>query len=233
MNFLAHFQLAHYRADQLDHHLGAQLSGAFLADFIRGPLSALHPIAGDIDYGSPYWQTIEAIHVHRRIDSLTDQHPHTKMAKRLYPTHLRRYAPLLVDVFYDYILASRFSDYQLKPIHYPQDSHQLERFAQTVYKTLLKTIDTTDMHLLWNNNALFALDRMSSQDWLTNYAKLSGIQKTLRGLSKRLSRPVQLSESMNYFVQHEMQHERHFRALWQQLTTDILNLSYPHRPKRN
>lgn len=86
MNYLAHL------------HLGGpgreQLLGSLYGDFVKGPLQGL------------YDPRIEAaIALHRRIDMYTDRHPLVDIALSRFSTVRRRYAGIVLDVFFDHCLA--------------------------------------------------------------------------------------------------------------------------------
>ncbi|TEL14247.1 DUF479 domain-containing protein [Pseudomonas aeruginosa] len=86
MNYLAHL------------HLGgpqpAQLLGSLYGDFVKGRLQGQWP--DEIE---------RAIQLHRRIDAFTDSHPLVHAAKRRFPLERRRFAGVLLDVFFDHCLA--------------------------------------------------------------------------------------------------------------------------------
>ncbi len=108
MNYLAHL------------HLGgpqpAQLLGSLYGDFVKGRLQGQWP--GEIE---------RAIQLHRRIDAFTDSHPLVHAAKRRFPLERRRFAGVLLDVFFDHCLARDWNDYADEP---------LPQFVERVYGTL-------------------------------------------------------------------------------------------------
>jgi len=92
MNYLAHL----YLADRA----GADLAGAVLGDFVRGP---------DMTRFAP--AVAHSIRLHRRIDTLTDQHPLVLGAMSRFEAGPRRYAPIILDVLWDYVLATDWPRY--------------------------------------------------------------------------------------------------------------------------
>ena len=86
LNYLAHIYLASYSDDAM--------LGALMGDFVK-------PHAG-LDFPA---ETEAEIITHRKIDCFTDSHPIVLEAKRLFATRSRRYAGILLDVFYDHLLA--------------------------------------------------------------------------------------------------------------------------------
>jgi acyl carrier protein phosphodiesterase len=98
MNHLAHVLLAgDDEALQL---------GGMLGDFVRGqPDPALFPAP-----------VIRGIRLHRAIDSYTDGHPEVLAAKASLPPPYRRYAGILLDMWFDHLLARDFSHWSAQPL---------------------------------------------------------------------------------------------------------------------
>lgn len=153
MNFLAHLHLSG-DYPQL-------LVGNFIADFLKGRLH--HVLPEGIERG---------IRLHRAIDSFTDKHPIVRQGtKRLHKSY-GKYAPVVIDVFYDHFLAKNWLAFH---------EQSLPVFAQDTYQTL-------QTHYEWlPPKVRLLLPQMISQDWLSNYAVFYGIEKALEGLSKRAS----------------------------------------------
>src|SRR5690606_18079231 len=108
MNFLAHLFLSFD-----DEHL---LVGNFIADDIAN--QEVKTLPESIQKG---------VVLHRKIDSFTDKHPKVlESARFLYPLH-SKYAPVLLDVFYDFLLANNWEKYAEEPF---------EVFVQKTYLTL-------------------------------------------------------------------------------------------------
>ena len=97
MNHLAHVFLAGPDTD-------LQLGG-LLADFWRG--------APD-----PAWRTAvrTGVALHRKIDSYTDGHPVVVRLRDCFEPPFRRYAGILLDIYFDHALARRWSAYSSEPI---------------------------------------------------------------------------------------------------------------------
>jgi acyl carrier protein phosphodiesterase len=92
MNHLAHVFLAGPDAD-------LQLGG-LLADFRRG--------APD-----PAWRVgvRDGVALHRNIDSYTDSHAVVARLRGLFDPPWRRFAGILIDIYFDHVLARHWSDY--------------------------------------------------------------------------------------------------------------------------
>ena len=95
MNHLAHFVLSGNDADLA--------IGNFVADFITN--RQLPHFTEGVQRG---------IWLHREIDAFTDAHPIVKQStKRLHPFH-HKYSPVIVDVYYDFLLAKNWDKFQTK-----------------------------------------------------------------------------------------------------------------------
>jgi acyl carrier protein phosphodiesterase len=154
MNYLAHLYLAGDAPEAI--------VGNLMGDFVKG--SAL----------SEYSEPIRAgIRLHRRIDAFTDAHPVVAGSRRLIGPEHRRYAGVLVDIFYDHFLARSWAAYSSVP---------LPEFAARVYQ-VLRTHD----RLLPDRLRRVAAS-MSANDWLGSYAEVVGIEAALARAARRLTR---------------------------------------------
>lgn len=154
MNYLAHI----YLAKQSDE----AMLGALLGDFVK------------LDISGKYSREVEQeILMHRMVDAFTDTHRVIKQAKQCMPEARRRYAGILLDVFYDHMLATRWPSYSAMPIH---------EFTRRFYAALTK-----HEHILPENLAAI-VPRMIAQDWLSSYQDFSGVEQAIHRISQRLSR---------------------------------------------
>src|SRR5262245_27969290 len=97
MNWLAHLLLSEPTS--------AFRIGSLLPDFVRPPLLAGLPI--DFQRG---------IECHRRIDAFTDAHPIVRRSVGRFVPPYRRFAGILVDVFYDHFLARDWTAHASIPL---------------------------------------------------------------------------------------------------------------------
>jgi acyl carrier protein phosphodiesterase len=161
MNYLAHLQLGG--------DAPAQLLGSLYGDFVKGPLAGRWP--ADIE---------AAIRLHRRIDVFTDSHPLQLQSRARFPIERRRYAGILLDIFFDHCLALNWADYVGEP---------LPSFTGRVYRVLAAE------PALPERLALIA-PHMAAQDWLGSYADFRVLERVLLGMQRRLSRPEGLNGAM-------------------------------------
>ena len=155
MNFLAHVYLS------CDHE--ELLIGNFIADFIRN--RDLAELPAGIRQG---------VELHRQIDTYTDQHAIVKRGThRLQPRH-GKYAPVLLDIFYDYLLTDFWDQYSGEP---------LAEFTQNVYEVLEKWMDIMPKKLQTQ------LPGMIAGDWLSHYGHVDGLEFVLKKMDQRTSFP--------------------------------------------
>ena len=159
MNHLAHFLLA--PSDD------AARMGTLLGDFVRGTDLTAWPI-----------EVESAIRLHRRVDSITDTHPAVSAAKQVADPALRRYAGILLDVFFDHILIAQWNDWHDTP---------LEVYCADVYASLARSAAAMPPPA-----RALAL-RMGQYDILRSCSTRAGVAHVLERISTRLSRPVALA----------------------------------------
>lgn len=155
MNFLAHLFLGSREPEQA--------LGSLLGDFVRGPVQRL-----DLPQG-----VREGIWLHRRIDSFTDAHPLVCRSRERVSPQRRRYAGIMIDMFYDHLLARHWQSFSDQP---------LEQFTQEIYALLL------EQQSIIPERAWPTIRRMAEHDWLSSYARLSSLHLALDNISLRLKR---------------------------------------------
>lgn len=152
MNYLAHLFLAEENDE-------AKL-GALLGDFVKGTII------------NKYTEKTEReIQIHRKIDFYTDNHSIVKDAKELLSVEIRKYGNIILDVFYDHMLAQRWQDYS---------KISLENFTKQIYSILLRNID------ILPDKLRDIVPIMIEQNWLTSYQEFSGFEMAIARISKRL-----------------------------------------------
>jgi acyl carrier protein phosphodiesterase len=190
MNYLAHTLLSHQSAEAI--------LGAVLGDFVKGPLGADYPPA-----------VRDAIGLHRAVDRYTDAHPVVLSSRRLVSDARRRFAPIMVDVFYDHFLARHWSDYCDVPLH---------RFAHQVYEVLQAHRAVVPERLQR------VAPRMAADDWLNAYAEVAGMQAAINGIARRLHRfrrAAVLHGGADELIQHYAAFERDFRLFFPELRRHV------------
>jgi acyl carrier protein phosphodiesterase len=193
VNYLAHAYLADLTR--------TSLAGSFFGDFVRGPLDGRLP--ADIE---------QAVRLHRRIDSFTDSHPRVLALKQRTAPPYRRYAGILLDVFFDHFLARHWSDCH----------HQtLDAFARNFYSDL-----DDRLHLL-GDGLRDHLVYMRKYNLLGSYREIGGIEHALAGLSTRLSRQNPLAQGGCLLRSRYLELETAFHGLLPDLVRFARSASTP------
>ncbi len=154
MNFLAHFHLAWPEP--------GLVAGALEGDYLKGPLRGQRP--ADIEAG---------VRLHRAIDAYTDSHPVMEDLRQAFPTHLRRYAGILIDISFDHYLSLAWSRYHRQP---------LPDFALAVYSVL------EHRHDQLGAGAQRMARRLVEYDILTCYHRWDAVTGTAERIGERLRR---------------------------------------------
>ncbi|KYN90737.1 ACP phosphodiesterase [Vibrio cidicii] len=190
MNFLAHLHLAQFA--------GSNLLGNLLGDFVKGDPYPHYPKA-----------IADGIRLHRLIDSFTDQHDLLSECKMRFPTQLRRFAPIALDVFWDHCLASHWSDY------HPQTLADFVAFAQRAVNDAPQ-VALPDRFVLVN-------DKIWSGRWLQSYQSMQNIEFALLRMSQRSPRMTPLSESGMTLARHYPFFVEQFAHFYPEVMTYALN----------
>jgi acyl carrier protein phosphodiesterase len=167
MNFLAHL----YLSDDTP----AAMAGNLLADFVKGPDVASLP--ADIQAG---------IRHHRRVDAFTDRHPLVQRSITRVGRRWGWFSGILIDVYYDHILAADWDRYSQTP---------LRAFADHAHRSILSVADVVPP--VARDYAF----RLVGSDRLVRYADPAGVEEALARLSVRIAermptRAVQLHGAM-------------------------------------
>ena len=187
MNFLAHAFLSRSSPELL--------IGGLLGDFVKGR-ERLQQYSLAVCAG---------IHLHRAIDRYTDAHAIVHASCALISPARRRFAAILVDVFYDHFLARHWQRYADLP---------LEEFTQQVYSTLLPHIASYPERLQR------ILPRMAADDWLASYAEIESVDAALHAIARRFQRyprAVVLADGVQELLHHYAAFEQHFLDFFPEL----------------
>lgn len=148
----------------------------------------------------------EGIECHRSIDAFTDAHPVVRRsAQRILPPH-RRYAPILVDIFYDHFLSVKWTQ------HWPQP---LDEFLQEIYGSF----DEYRNQLPGVTGSV--LQRMRAENWLGSYGEIAGVRLTLERVARRLRRPVPLGDAVVELERNYAELESDFAEFFPELRAHV------------
>lgn len=192
MNFLAH----QYLSFQQEH---LQIGNLF----------------GEIVRGKDYLDFSEGLQkgilLHRHIDTFTDAHPMVKESSKKFHQHYGKYAPVIVDVVYDYFLIKNWSKYS---------EQAFEEFVSSCYDLFRKHFDDFPSPLQ------LIIDHLLKYDWFHNYTHIDGIKKTLDGISQRSKFKNYMGQADREIILYENELNEEFNAFFPdiiQSCSDFLN----------
>ena len=151
MNYLAHLFLAGTDPEII--------LGNFIADHVKG--SDVLKYSDKIRKG---------ISMHRAIDTFTDQHPVVKQSIMRLRADFRKYAGVIVDMYYDHYLSAHWDEYS------DQDLPDFTKTRYDILNTFLSVIPARSARLLYY---------MEKQNWLLSYGSFEGMQQAFNGMSRR------------------------------------------------
>lgn len=117
-------------------------------------------------------EVVDGILMHRAVDAFTDRHPAFQRARLLLALERRRFAGVLVDVFYDHFLSLQWERWM--------GNTPRRGFIDRFYRDLqgfgqIEEVD--DMPEI--------ATRMAEQDWLGGYVALDGVALTIARIASR------------------------------------------------
>lgn len=183
MNFLAHLFLSGSNDDWM--------VGNYLGDFLnkRQIISLQEEVRRGVE-------------LHRLIDSFTDTHPEVEKACGICRSKHRKYAPILVDIYFDYLLSKNWNRFSAVP---------LRTFADQAYRVLLQAAPT------FPKATMDQTRRMIAGDWLMSYGKYQGLEFVMNKLKNRVSKPDQLNDAVETMKEHEKKLNEYFMSFFPDL----------------
>lgn len=183
MNFLAHLYLSGNN-EQI-------IFGNFLGDFIKG--KQYQQFEEDIQKG---------ILLHRFIDYFADNHKISKESRKYVRKNYRKYAGIVIDVFYDHFLAKNFEKYSTVP---------LNQFAKNAHLIIDENYKLLPINI--QNKIPFIIRK----ERLISYKNISGIKKSLFLMGQFTSLPNEssfaISQLKNNYNQLQLQFEEFFHDI--------------------
>lgn len=178
VNHLAHARLA--APDE------ALMFGGLIADFLRGAIDPSLP---------PRVQ--DGVRLHRAIDRYTDAHPEVAAARALFEPPLRRYAGVVLDLWFDHLLARDWNRYGVGA---------LEDFSREVQRLLVARETQTPPRMQGFVRYLLANDLPRA------YVERATMQRVFEGVSHRIARANPLADALAGIESCEAAIRRHFDA---------------------
>ena len=165
--------------------------GNFIADHIKGSQYKTYP--EDIQKG---------ILLHRQIDSFTDAHEIARKSKRRLHEQYGLYKGIIIDIFYDHMLAKNWSQYS---------KLELSDYTKDFYAQL------TDHDAFLPEKIKYMSAYMIPQDWLLSYAEKQGIQKVLEGMDRRTGGTSKMDLAILDLEENYDEFESDFKVFFEEL----------------
>lgn len=183
VNYLAHL----YLAGPTD----ASRIGNLLGDFVKGTPESL--------VGQYPAEVIDGIMMHRHLDRFTDEHEAFLKARSLLARERRRFAGIVVDIFFDHFLTQHWEKFSEQP---------LPEFIEEMYTTL-------ERHPEWLSPELArVMPRIREENWLHSYGTIEGLALTLERISHRSPRTAPIRESTDDLVANYQSFDRAFHEFF-------------------
>lgn len=180
MNFLAHAYLSGN-----DENL---LLGNFIADSIKG--IQLNRYDAAIQRG---------VLLHRAIDHFTDTHKEVKTAVTIMQPQFRKYAPVVLDIYFDHFLARKWNNYSEISLH---------SFAWKVYQIMIKRFEQLPVR------SRRILPWMITQNWLAGYGKYHDLERVFKGMANRTNFHSNMENAVVFLKENDAILLRHFEAFF-------------------
>lgn len=188
MNWLAHLLLSE---EDVESRIGN-----ILADVVKG--KARKALSPGIQRG---------ISCHHAIDAFTDFHLEVGQCRELISEDFRRYAGIILDVFFDYLLAQNWSQFT---------NLDRQSFISSIYQSFAEYNGPLP------DPVPDLFERLVREDWLTTYTHLEGVELVLDRISRRLQRKVNLAASMEDLLRNYDQLNQRFCRFFPDLNAYIL-----------
>lgn len=189
MNFLAHLYLSGKNEPVM--------VGNFIADMVKG--RQIEKFDKEIRRG---------IRIHRAIDAFTDSHPVVEASKARLRPRYRKYAGVLVDMYYDHFLASNWNDYT---------EQHLNDFVRKAYRMLCRHV------LVLPPRAKRILPFMITSNWLQSYANLDSLQKILAQMAQRTTFESGMENAVTELKLHYDLFKEEFETFFPDLVAFVYN----------
>ena len=166
--------------------------GNFIGDAVKGN--------SYVDYPQ---RISDGIQLHRAIDVYTDGHPLVRESVRSLRPRFGRWSAILLDIYFDYLLASRFDEFSGVP---------LRRFTKRFYFTMIRRrrwLPGRFKRFMWH---------FICSDRLGKYATKEGVGQSLSIMVKvHPQMDISVGEAVNYLTEHEEEILAVFRIFFNDL----------------
>jgi acyl carrier protein phosphodiesterase len=173
-----------------------KMVGNFIADSVKG--SDMAGFSEGIQQG---------IKLHRVIDTYTDSHEIMLKSKERLRKRYGKYAPVVSDIFYDHFLAVHWEEYA---------NNSLRNYADETYGFL------ETYYPVFPERSKQFYNYMVKYDILFAYSKIEGIDRVMRGMSRRASFVSGMETAADELLRGYEAYRGEFRSFFPRLQEHVL-----------
>ena len=149
---------------------------------------------------------LTGIELHRKIDSFTDNHREVRKVNKLFHRHHGKYAPVITDILFDYILGMHWSLFSAEDMH---------DFMENVYHQLIKY-----QHLFPSHRAT-RIKNMINGRFLHNYVTIEGLRFTFGKMESRTKYVSNFNLIVDNLDEHIPYLEEAFLSFFPELINEV------------
>jgi acyl carrier protein phosphodiesterase len=165
--------------------------GNFIADAVKGKELENYDV-----------EIIKGIHLHRAIDTYTDQHPLFKQSSDLIRQKQGKFSGVVMDIFFDHFLAKNWIKYHNEDLrNFTNDFHQTLEIRKKELPPKIKMM----------------MPILISEDWLYQYQFIEGIQNVCEGMSRRTRFESNMANAHYDLIENYKSLESNFNNFFQDI----------------
>lgn len=199
MNYLAHIFLSKEN--------GSRQVGNFVGDFVKGKNYESYPL-----------EIRRGMILHRQIDDFTDNHPIVKEAVAKLRGTFGRYSAIILDLYFDYILANNIQRYCKSSL--PAIAYSFYRWAIIYYFFLPSKVKSFIWHFIFTNR-------------LVKYKTKEGLRDSLQIMANFKTPHISPDDAVQYLSLHLQEIEDSFHQFFPDLITFVTEKENEIRKLKN
>lgn len=142
------------------------------------------------------------------IDKFTDGHPVIRQATKIFRVNHGKYAPVVTDLIWDYILIKFWDQFV---------DLDLDTLILEVYQII------TERHDLLPDKLKKNIHRMVADDFISRYKTLDGVRISLAYMDRRTKFPSRFVDAIEDYRENQYELDQLFKLFFPQLQTEVAN----------
>ena len=148
--------------------------------------------------------------LHRLIDSCTDEHPKVKEAVLKLRENHRKYAPVVIDIFYDYVLSLEWERYS---------EEDIQDFCNGIYEVINKHLQNLPKDIV------IRLEKMLADNFLMTCSSPKAIKRVFDLIDSR----AKFNNNFSLATKDLLEDYDYFRDNFFKFFPDMIDKSVSHR----